>query len=142
MPRRGGIGRQVRRQRRRRRRRRRILVGGMVAFGAYKMSTKDADRVKEHTGIDPEELEDDELATAMNELGIEQQVVTDADVEEGSAASAAAPPQAAPAPPSAAPGAASGDYVEELKQLASLHDAGILTDEEFTAKKQQILGLS
>jgi hypothetical protein len=43
------------------------------------MSTKDADRVKEHTGVDPEELEDDELATAMSELGIEQQKVTDAD---------------------------------------------------------------
>jgi hypothetical protein len=137
MPRRGGgRGRQVRRQRRRRRRRRRILVGGLVAFGAYKMSTKDADRVKEHTGVDPEELEDDELEQAMSELGIEQQKVTDADVEEG----AAPAPAAAPAAPAA--GGGTGDYVEELQKLASLRDAGILTDEEFNAKKAQILGLN
>jgi len=29
----------------------------------------------------------------------------------------------------------------ELEQLASLRDSGILTDEEFEAKKHQILGL-
>lgn len=138
MPRRGGMGRQVRRQRRRRRRRRRILVGGLVAFGAYKMSTKDADRVKAHTGVDPEELEDDELAQAMSELGIEQQMVTDADVEEGSQ------PASAPAAPAAptAPAGGSPDYLEELQKLASLHEAGILTDEEFNSKKAQILGLN
>jgi hypothetical protein len=108
------------------------------------MSTKDADRVKEHTGVDPEELEDDELAKAMDELGIEQQKVTDADVEEGSAAPAAPAAEAAPAAP-AAPAAAGGgsdDYMEELQKLASLRDAGILTDEEFNAKKAQILGLT
>jgi hypothetical protein len=104
------------------------------------MSTKDADRVKEHTGVDPEELEDDELEKAMSELGIEQQKVTDADVEEGSAAPAAAAAPAAPAAPAAAGG--SDDYMEELQKLASLRDAGILTDEEFNAKKAQILGLN
>jgi hypothetical protein len=31
--------------------------------------------------------------------------------------------------------------IEELKQLAELKDQGILTDEEFAAKKAQILGL-
>ncbi len=81
MPRRGGGGRRVRRTRRRRRRRRILLVGGLVAFGAYKMSTKDADRVKEHTGTDPEELTDEELAQAMDQLGIDKQQVTAADQE-------------------------------------------------------------
>ncbi|MDB5478878.1 MAG: hypothetical protein JWM96_1373 [Alphaproteobacteria bacterium] len=32
------------------------------------------------------------------------------------------------------------DVVEQLKSLASLRDAGILTDEEFTAKKAELLG--
>jgi len=64
---------------RRRRRRRRVLVGGMVAFGAYKMSQQQAQQVQQHTRVDPEELTDAELATAMDELGIEKQVVTDAD---------------------------------------------------------------
>ena len=32
-------------------------------------------------------------------------------------------------------------YVAELEQLGNLRDAGILTEEEFQAKKTQILGL-
>ena len=43
--------------------------------------------------------------------------------------------QAAPAAP-AAP-----DYTAELEQLAQLKAQGILTDEEFEAKKKQILGI-
>ena len=43
--------------------------------------------------------------------------------------------QAAPAEP-AAP-----DYAAELEQLAQLKAQGILTDEEFEAKKKQILGI-
>jgi hypothetical protein len=64
---------------RRRRRRRRLLVGGLMAFGAYKMSKQQADQIQQHTGVDPEELTDEELATAMDDLGIEKQEVTDAD---------------------------------------------------------------
>jgi hypothetical protein len=33
------------------------------------------------------------------------------------------------------------DYMAELKQLAQLRDQGILTPEEFEAKKKQILGV-
>ena len=40
--------------------------------------------------------------------------------------------QAAPAQP---------DYAAELEQLAQLKAQGILTDEEFEAKKKQILGI-
>lgn len=46
---------------------------------------------------------------------------------------------AAPAPAAAAP--AAPDYAAELEQLAALKQQGILTDEEFEAKKKQILGL-
>ena len=49
-------------------------------------------------------------------------------------------PAPAPAPaPAAAP--AGGGEVDELKQIADLHAQGILTDEEFAAKKAQILGI-
>jgi hypothetical protein len=47
----------------------------------------------------------------------------------------AAQQTAAPAAP-AAP-----DYAAELEQLAQLKAQGILTDEEFEAKKKQILGI-
>ena len=43
--------------------------------------------------------------------------------------------QAAPAAP------AQPDYAAELEQLAQLKAQGILTDEEFEAKKKQILGI-
>jgi hypothetical protein len=49
----------------------------------------------------------------------------------------AAQQQAAPAP--AAP--AEPDYAAELEQLAQLKNQGILTEDEFQAKKKQILGI-
>ena len=36
---------------------------------------------------------------------------------------------------------ATDDSIEQLKQLGELRDQGILTQEEFDAKKKQILGL-
>lgn len=50
---------------------------------------------------------------------------------------------------SSAPDAAGGgssavisdEVVEQLKKLAELRDAGILTEEEFAAKKSQLLGI-
>ena len=58
----------------------------------------------------------------------------------------AAPPDAAPAPEAAAPEAAAPQddlnaQIEQVKQIAALKDQGILTEEEFSAKKAQILGL-
>lgn len=114
------------RRRRRRRRRRIVLVGGLVGFGVYKMSKRDADRIEQHTGVPPEELEDADLEQAMDELGIEKQTITAEDQEAGSA-----PAQT---------GSSTSD-LDELQKLADLRDQGILTDEEFEAKKKQILGL-
>ena len=60
------------------------------------------------------------------------------------AQAAAAPPAGeapAPPPPPPPPPAAQADPTAELTQLAQLHSQGILTDEEFSAKKAQILGI-
>lgn len=51
---------------------------------------------------------------------------------------AAAPPEPAYAAP---PAPAADDPIEKLKQLAELHTAGVLTDEEFAAAKAKILGV-
>ena len=110
-------------RRRRRRRRRMLLLGGLIAFGAYKMSKRDADRVEEHTGKKAEELTDEQLEQAMDQLGIDKQEMTDeewAEVEKADAQK---------------------DYIEELERLAELHEKGILTDEEFAEKKKQLLDL-
>ena len=89
-----------------------LLVGGLVAFGAYKMSKKDADRIQQDSGVPPE--------ASMAKLGIEKQYRDAEDVEEAASSGAI-------------------DY-SEIEKLAQLRDQGILTEEEFTAKKQQILG--
>jgi hypothetical protein len=107
---------------RRRRRRRILLVGGLVAFGAYKMSTRDAKRVEEHSGVPPEEMTDEELQQSMDELGIEKQTRDASDVEQG----AAVAPTESPA--------------DELTKLAALRDQGVITDADFDAQKQKILG--
>jgi len=50
--------------------------------------------------------------------------------------------QAAAAPPPAAPAAEPAeDPILVIQKLAALRDQGILTEEEFTAKKAQLLGL-
>jgi hypothetical protein len=55
------------------------------------------------------------------------------------AQSVAQPPP--PPPPHPAEAVAQPDAISQLKQLAELRDQGILTDEEFAAKKAQILGI-
>lgn len=62
-----------------RRRRRRVLVGGMLAFGAYRMTKSQSEQIQAQSGIDPEEMTDEEFAQSMDQLGIEKQPVTDAD---------------------------------------------------------------
>jgi len=49
-----------------------------------------------------------------------------------------APP---PAPAAAAAPAAAGDTTAELERLASLHQSGALTDDEFAAAKAKLLGI-
>ena len=87
-----GRGRFVRRAARRAMRRtarrmarRRFLVGGMVVLAtagtalAIKLSRQDAQRIEEHTGLPPEQLEDHDLQEAMTELNIKPQPLTPAD---------------------------------------------------------------
>ena len=116
----------VRRQMRMRRRRRRrmlLLVGGMAVLGyaGYKLSQKDVQRVEEHTGEKADELTDEQLEQAMDQLGIEKETMTDEEWAEA---------EKADAQPS---------YLDELERLGELHEQGILTDEEFAAKKKDLL---
>jgi hypothetical protein len=66
----------------------------------------------------------------------QQQKWADEQYEQQMAAQAA---QAA-APPPAHQGAGGDDMIEKLKDLASLHDSGALTDDEFAAAKASLLG--
>jgi hypothetical protein len=117
-----------------------MMVGGMVLLAvggtaaAVKLSQKDADRIEEHTGASVEELSDEELTTAMSDLGIQSAELTPEDkaaLQSGTEIEGTT--QAASAD--------EDDYLAELEKLASLRDRGIITDEEFDAKKKQLLGL-
>ena len=60
----------------------------------------------------------------------------------GRQSAAAPPPQAAAAAAPAAPATQEEPaYMAELEQLNRLKEQGILSEEEYAAKKQQILGL-
>ena len=115
--------RMTRRRRRRRRRRRILLVGGMIALGyaGYKMSKRDVQRVEEQTGKDADELTDEQLEQAMDQLGIEKETMTDEEWAQAEKADAQT------------------SYLDELERLAELNKQGILTDEEFAAKKKKLL---
>jgi hypothetical protein len=123
-----------------------VIVGGAVvlaagaAGAAIKLSADDAQQIEEYTGLPPADLEDDDLTEAMNELGIQGQPVT----AEDQAALSGEAPAAAPAPaspPPAAPATGDPSYINELEKLADLRDRGIITDEDFEAKKKELLGL-
>ncbi|MGI9186114.1 MAG: SHOCT domain-containing protein [Gaiellales bacterium] len=62
----------------------------------------------------------------------QQKYANQAAEQQAQAAEQAAPAAAAPA---------EDDLAAQLESLAKLRDQGILTDEEFTAKKAQILGI-
>jgi hypothetical protein len=93
----------------------------------YKLTKKDTEQIEEHTGESAEDLSDEELQQAMKDLNIQSQDLTDEDraalnQEEGS-------------------GESEPSYLDELEKLGKLRDEGIITDEEFQAKKQQLLDL-
>jgi len=62
------------------------VVGGAVvlgvagaAAGAVKLSQQDVERIEEHTDVPAEELTDEELQGAMQELGIESMPLDEQD---------------------------------------------------------------
>jgi hypothetical protein len=140
---------------RRRRRRRRIVVGGMVLLAAggtaaaMKLTQKDARRIEEHTGASIEELTEEELVAAMREMGIKSIELDDNDRaivagEEDQAAMAT--PQGGTLETAPVPGVVTvsepePSYLDELERLADLRDRGIISEDDFEAKKGQLLGL-
>jgi predicted Zn-dependent peptidase len=118
-----------------------LLVGG----AAYKLGQNNVKQVEEYTGKPAEDLTQEELEAALNNLGIQEEEITDSDmaaIEAEAINEPTTPPQSAAAPAApAAPTTPQANYIEELKKLAELKDAGVITKEEFESKKKQLLGL-
>ena len=70
------------------------------------------------------------------------QALAAAEQQAAQAAPPPPPPPPAPAVPQDAPPAAgSGDLMDQLERLANLKTSGLLSDEEFSAAKAQLLGM-
>jgi hypothetical protein len=108
-----------------------MLVGGAVVVGAgalaYKLGKKDTQKVEQHTGKSVEEMTDEELEQAVNELNLRKEPLDEND----QASLDQQEKQAEEAP----------DYLDELERLGELKEKGLITEEEFQAKKKQLLGL-
>ena len=74
----------------------------------------------------------------MTDLNIQPEPLDDQDRQEVAAAQGS---QASSAPAQPTPTTSGGDYLEELEKLAGLRDAGVISAEDFEAKKNQLLGL-
>jgi len=110
-----------------------LLAVGGAAYGAYKLSQPDVEKVEQYTGKDADDLTEEELIDAMDKLGIKKMELTDEDkaaieYEESSPAESAAP-------------ASQESYIDELEKLADLRNRGVISEEDFEKKKQQLLGL-
>jgi hypothetical protein len=119
-----------------------MIIGGMVilgvGYGAYKLSQSQVQQVEQHTGKRAEDLTEEELEGVLDELGITPQEPTDDEIAMLEAEDART---GKPEPLAASPAKTEESYLDELERLASLRDQGIITQEEFEAKKKQLLGL-
>jgi hypothetical protein len=61
-----------------------MIIGGMailaIGSSAIKMTQKDVQQVEQHTGMKAEDLSEEQLNAAMDELGIEGQEPTDQEI--------------------------------------------------------------
>jgi hypothetical protein len=111
-----------------------LLAGG---YAAYKLTTRDTEKIEDYTGKPAEDLTEEELVAAMDKLGIksieldenDQAYIEQADAEDASAPASSDAPSDEP------------DYINELEQLAQLRDEGVITEDDYDAKKKQLLGL-
>jgi hypothetical protein len=101
-------------------RRRPLLRAAAVGGGAYMVGKNNARRQAEQAQYQQEQ--DERISNLEAQQAYQQ-----------------APPPPAPAPaPAPAGGAASSPMMDQLNQLAALHQQGVLTDEEFTAAKAKL----
>jgi L-fucose isomerase-like protein len=116
-----------------------VLLAAGGAATAIKMSKDDAKKIEKETGVSVEELTEDELAAAMKKLNIQsieldendKAIVAKETGQESKNTLTSAPVKQNDQP----------SYLKELEQLKKLLDQGVITQEEFEAKKAQLLNL-
>ena len=110
-------------------RRRPLLRAAAVGGGAYMAGKAHARNQAERQAYEDDQnarIDQLEQQQAYQQQGYQQQ-----DYQQ--------PPPQQPPPPAAAP-AQSSPMIDQLNQLADLHQRGVLTDDEFAAAKAKLFG--
>ena len=124
------------------------MIAGVGAYGAVKLSKRDAQRIQDHTGLPPEQLEDKDLQRSMHELNIHPQQMSEE--EKMSIESGKQPHQ--PSSHSHHPSThvtrthVSNDSTQsvaaiqkQLEILSQMKKDDLITKDDYDAKKKQLL---
>jgi len=117
-----------------------LAAGGAAA--AIKMTQQDANRIEQHTGVSVEELTEEELADAMRDLGIQSIAIDENDqavINQDSNQELAFTPT--PIASSAPITNNNSSLADEIERLADLRDRGVISDADFEAVKNKLLGI-
>jgi hypothetical protein len=127
------------------RRRRPLLRAAAVGGGAYIAGKHMANKANEQAAYEAQQdqrisdLEAQQGPQDYQQQGYQQQGYQQQGYQQPPPQYQQPPPQYQQAPPPAAAPAAPSVY-DQLSQLATLHDQGALTDDEFSAAKAKLLG--
>ena len=122
------------------RRRRPLLraaaVGGVAYAAGHHYGTKSADQ--QYTDAQ----QNAQIADLQQQQAMQQQAPPPPTYQQPVYQQAAPPPPVYQQPaPQATPTGLTNEQIAQLKQLGALHESGVLTDAEFGAAKQKILGI-
>lgn len=117
-----------------------ILLAGEGGSQPVKLSLSDAQRIEEYTGNAPADLEDYDLKQSMRELNIYSAPLTEGDyrtlfgMESGSQQMSGETVIRHHTAPQAS-------LEEQLSNLSDIRQKGLITEDEYNAKKKLILGI-
>ena len=113
-----------------------------------KITEAEGQRIQQDTGLPPEQLEDADLAESMQKLNIHSAPLSQNDYAAlglqppphagGSVTTVARPPSP---PPPITPVNPQAAIQQQLQSLQSMKDSGLISEDDYNAKKKQVLGL-
>ena len=116
-----------------------ILLAGEGGSAPVKLSMSDAQRIEEQTGYPPADLEDYDLRQSMQELNINSTPLTEGDYRNlGMEPSVQRTVGETVIRHRTAPQLS---LEEQLSNLLEIKQKGLITDDDYNAKKKQILGI-
>jgi len=113
-------------------RRRPLMRAAVVGGGAYMAGKHVANRQADQAAMEAEQ--DDRISALEQQQGGSDQY------QQPPPQYQQPPPQYEQPPPATPPQAAPSPMIDQLNQLADLHQRGVLTDDEFSAAKAKLFG--